>query len=183
MRKIKMVVGNVQLGKALTWAYPNGRTHGLYKIPTYRLTVSGTDDSGVSQKKDFEVFRFGVQCKSSSSSPRVVGLADQQTHIIKQWIPTYSVHSSPSLESGAWQVYDNFLIHDGPDDPMKEVYASIGCIEICNGPKGFDIFNDYIISLSGATSSGRDSKLIEIGRSRVLSITYMKATRPPLVKI
>lgn len=183
MRKIKILVGNTPMGAALTWAYPNGRTYGLYRISTYKLTVSGIDDRGISQKKHFEVFRFGVHCKSPSSKPSVVGLADQQTHIIKQWIPTYSVHSSASIESGAWQVYGNFLIHDGPDDPKKEVYASIGCIEICNGPKGFDMFNDFIISLSGATSKDRSSKLLEIGRSRALSITYLKATRPPLVKV
>jgi hypothetical protein len=75
-------------------------------------------------------------------------------------------------------VYDNFLIQDGPDDPKKEVYASVGCIEICNGPRGFDKFNDFIISLSGSTRGKRSEKLTDIGNSKKMIITYQKAIRP-----
>lgn len=84
------------------------------------------------------------------------------------------------MEKGAWQVYDNFLIHDGPDDPKREVYASVGCLEVCNGPRGFDDFNDYIISLSGSSAPNRAAKLNDIGSSKSIIITYTKATRPPL---
>jgi len=179
MRKIKMIVGNKKIGKALTWAYPNGQSQGVYSIPTYALTVSGILDSGTKIKKDFEIIRFGIQGKTSKSA-RVVGLADAQKHKIKAWLPNYTVHSAPSIEQGAWQVYGNFLIHDGPDNPKREVYASIGCLEICNGPKGFDKFNDFVISLSGSTQLTRKSKLKEIGKSRTITIEYKKATRPPL---
>lgn len=178
-RRIKLEVGNHPIGRAITFGYPAGRST-LFEIPTYKLTVNGTDDFRKPSKKDFEVFRFGVQQKSTTSSPTVVGLADFQTHIIKAWLPNYSVHSARSVERGAWQVYGNFLIHDGPDDPLSEVYASIGCIEICGGPKGFDIFNDYIISLSGSKKSTRAEKLAEIGSSGSMIITYLKANRPPL---
>ena len=108
----------------------------------------------------------------------MVGLADAQTHVIKAWLPHYSVHSARSLEIGAWQVYGNFLIHDGPDDPHNEVYASIGCIEICGMPRGFDAFNDFLISLSGPKSTQRADQLAEIGNARNLSIGYLKAKRP-----
>jgi hypothetical protein len=180
MRQVRLEVGNKKIGTALTWAYPEGKAHGLFWIPTYNLEVSGTDASGGKVSRSFEVFRFGVHCPTKSSSPTVVGLAKYQVHVIKAWLPHYSVHSAPSVEQGAWQVYGNFLIHDGPDDPKKEVYASIGCIEICNGPAGFDAFNDYLISLSGPTSSSRKAQLAEIGRARNLTITYLAATRPAL---
>ncbi|WP_444995355.1 hypothetical protein [Aliikangiella sp. IMCC44359] len=180
MRAIKLDVGNKTIGKALTWAYPDGASFGTFLIPTYELTVSGTDNNN-KQKESFEVFRFGLQCKKGGT-PRVVGLADQQTHIIKAWLPYYTVHSTRSREKGAWQVYDNFLIHDGPDDPKKEVYASIGCIEVCNGPQGFDQFNDFIISLSGSNKTTRASQLVEIGSSKKISITYQRATRPTYSK-
>jgi hypothetical protein len=127
------------------------------------------------------VFRFGVQAKTSDTAT-VVGLAEQQSHVIKAWLPDYRVHSARSLEKGAWQVYGNFLIHDGPDNPLTEIYASIGCIEICNGPEGFNQFNDYLISLSGAAGGGRDEKLSQIGKSGKMTITYLKATRPPLAQ-
>ena len=110
-------------------------------------------------------------------------MADQQTHTIKAWLPHYTVHSAHSREKGAWQVYNNFLIHDGPDDPKKEIYASIGCIEICNGPQGFDRFNDLIISLSGSKKQNRASQLQEIGAAKIITITYQKAIRPNYSKL
>lgn len=183
MRKIQIVVGNVKIGQTLTWAYPAGDPSStLYIMPTYQVTVSGTDGKGIKKSRQFEAMRFGVQKKSASSPDRVVGLANTQTHIIKAWIPSYTVHSAASSENGAWQVYDDFLIHDGPDDLMstRNIYASIGCIEICGGPNGFVTFNDFIIELSGATASTRALKLIQIGKARNISITYLAAARPIL---
>jgi hypothetical protein len=180
MRTVKMTVGGEEVDRAKTWAYPAGQTLGLFWIPTYSLTVAGTDSGGKTVERDFEVLRFGIHCPTPKAKPAVVGLAKQQTHVIKAWLPHYSVHSALSLEQGAWQVYGGFLIHDGPDDKVNEVYASIGCIEICGAPKGFDVFNDFVIALSGPKSSDRKVQLAEIGKARNMSITYLKTTRPPL---
>jgi hypothetical protein len=181
MRAIKLSVGSKPIGTSLTWAYPHGQKFGNFVIATYQLTVSGADNNGKMLSRAFEVLRFGIECKKGGS-PTVVGLANQQTHIIKAWIPTYSVHSANSLEMGAWHVYDNFLIHDGPDDTKQEVYASVGCIEICNGPQGFDQFNDFIISLSGTKKPTKSAQLAEIGQSKKMIITYQQASRPAYTK-
>ena len=178
IQAIKLLVGSKVIGEALTWAYPAGKAHGIFWIPTYQLTVTGNNSTAT-----FEVIRFGIQCKTSKSSPVIVGLSQNQNHVIKAWLPNYSVHSAHSKEMGAWQVYDNFLIHDGPDDPKSEVYASIGGIEICNGPEGFDLFNDTLINMAKPKSSGRNDKLIEIANSKQLSIEYLAASRPPLKKV
>jgi hypothetical protein len=181
MRQVKMYVGNKPIGKAQTWAYPDGDHLGNFTIPTYRLTVSGKDNANRKVERHFEVIRFGIQFKAAIGRLQVVGLAERQTHVIKAWLPFYRVHSANSTETGAWKVYDNFLIHDGPDDPKDPAsYASIGCIEICNGPRGFDKFNDLLIALSGPLTRTRAEQLLEIGRSRNMSITYLKAARPPL---
>jgi hypothetical protein len=180
MRRVKMIVWNTPVGEALTWAYPDGDPSKHYIIPTYELDVSGTDGAGRPVHRTFEVLRFGLQFKRGFDAPHVVGLADQQTHDIKAWIPTYSVHSARSLEKGAWQIYGNFLIHDGPDNQKTEVYATIGCIEVCGAPRGFDMFNDLLIQLSGPKARGRASQLQEIGRARNMHITYMKASRPAI---
>ena len=156
--------------------------HGTFWIPTYDLEVSGTDSAGKAVSTTYEVLRFGLHCPTKKSSPATVGLASEQVHVIKAWLPHYSVHSARSLEVGAWQVYDNFLIHDGPDDPLTEVYASIGCLEICGAPRGFDGFNDLLISLSGPKATARSAQLAEIGKSRNITIKYEKSTRPPVVK-
>jgi hypothetical protein len=180
VRKINLSVGNKPIGTAITYPYPEDDGV-VYDIPTYELTVSGTDDAGAAQTRSFEVFRFGVHRPTAKSSAHVVGLASEQTHTIKAWLPKYTVHSADSKEIGAWQVYDGFLIHDGPDDPKTELYASIGCVEICNGPEGFVKFNDFIISLSGSTKKSRGDKLAEIGSSGKMVIHYAKAARPALV--
>jgi len=180
MNNVNILVGSAPMGKAKTWAYPDGNPSDVYRIPTYKVTVSSGSGTG-SKTRDFEAIRFGIQ-KKGAAKARVVGLADSQTHTIKLWLPDYTVHSAPSNEDGAWQVYDNFLVHDGPDKPFSQIYASIGCVEICNGPEGFVEFNDYIISLAEPSARTRDLQLLEIGNSGQLSITYERATRPPLVR-
>ncbi len=61
MRNVNLVVGDKPIGSALTWAYPHGKDHGIFQIPTYELTVTGKDENGIDCKRMFEVIRFGVQ--------------------------------------------------------------------------------------------------------------------------
>jgi hypothetical protein len=180
LRPIRLTVGSKPLGKAITWSYPSDDEK-TYLIPTYSLTIDGSDAAGCPVRHTVEVIRFGIHRKSSRSQAFVCGLADQQVYPILNWLPNYRVHSFPSKEDGAWHVIRNYLIHDGPDAPMSEKYATAGCIEVCGGPHGFRKFNDLVIDLSGSTKSTRDAQLMEIGRSRTMTITYMKAVRPPLV--
>jgi hypothetical protein len=179
MRRVKMSVGAAPLREQRTWAYPNGEKLGQFLIPVYDCFVEGTDDDGTAVRERFDVLRFGVHCPDGKSAG-VVGLANQQTHTIKAWLPHYRVHSARSPENGAWQVYKNFLIHDGPDD-ASELFATIGCVEVM-GPQGFVKFNDLLISLSGCSSETRDQQLDEIGRAGSMSIMYARAPRPALKK-
>lgn len=181
LRKIKLTVGSVPINRARTWSYPNSDEK-IYEIPTYELKVVGTNSSGVQEVKTYEVFRFGVQRKSASSPPSVVGWIDPQSHTIYAWLPHYKVHSDESTEMGAWQIKGDWLIHDGPNDPRNppELYASIGCIEICGGPNGFDRFNDDLIAWSGSTKPTRGEQLLEIGKAGILEIEYLAAKYPPL---
>jgi hypothetical protein len=179
MRKVKLVVGSRPIREYPTWAYPDGESLGLYSMPTYKMTASGTDGAGKSVDLTFEVFRFGVQSKDGRTA-HVVGLAAPQTHVIKAWIPSYIVHSAHSTENGAWQVYDNFLIHDGPDT-TDEVFATIGCVELI-GINAFNVFNDAVIQLSGPAATSRGDQLKEIGKAKNISITYEGASRPALKK-
>jgi len=180
MRNVKIFVGGTSVGQQNTWAYPNGQSLGQYIVPIYNCSVQGVDGTGKSILEWFKVLRFGVQSEDGKTAS-VVGLADYQTHVIKAWLPNYRVHSARSQENGAWQVYNNFLIHDGPDNPT-ELFATIGCIEIM-GYQGFVKFNDLIISLSGPKATNRLQQLSEIGRAGRISITYEKASRPPLRKV
>jgi hypothetical protein len=138
-------------------------------------------DTGTAAKRDFEAIRFGIQQKTTKDRATVVGLAHKQTHVVRTWLPNYSVHSARSEERGAWQVIGDFLIHDGPDNPLDadDPYASIGCVELC-GARGFIAFNEYLVSLSGATAPGIPEKLAEIGDRGVLTVHYAAAVRPAL---
>jgi hypothetical protein len=74
------------------------------------------------------------------------------------------------------------LIHDGPDDPKTQLYATAGCIEICGGPYRFVAFNRFLVELSGTTKSTLALQLKEIGVSACMTITYLPAT-PPAVAL
>jgi hypothetical protein len=141
--------------------------------------MNGSDANGIGVFQEFPVFRFGIYCPDGKRVS-VVGLANHQTHTIKRWISTYIVHSATSKENGAWQVYGDFLIHDGPDN-ASEIFATIGCVEII-GPQGFTKFNDLLISMMDPPGANRDAQLTAIGSSGLLRITYEKAERPPLKK-
>lgn len=181
LRRIELTVGSAPIGAAQTWSYPSDDLK-RYSIPTYSMQVKGVNGRGIPVMQTFEVIRFGVHRKSPTDKTTVVGLADSQKYVIQAWLPSYTVHSARSEERGAWLVFANYLIHDGPDDPQNQVYATAGCIEICRGPRGFDAFNDLVIALSGSTKPTRGEQLDQIGRSGVMSLHYVKAARPPLVE-
>lgn len=178
IRKIDITVGHLPGEEAVMKSYPfyDLRT---YLMPLYTLTVAGTDEKGAIEQREFEVLRFGIKRDTAKSAPMVVGLANTQIHTIKAWLPSYNVHSATSLELGAWRVYDNFLIHDGPDYPQSEKFGSIGCVEIC-GTGGFITFCDFIDSISGADGPDQTARLTAIAMSGRMSIKYQGAMRPPL---
>lgn len=155
-------------------------------MPLYTMTVMGKDDSGKAQSRIFRIFRFGLYKPKPDSTVTVVGLADYQTHIIRKFKPDYILHSVEGPEynpsNGAWVVWKTFYIHDGADDPQTQAFGTIGCVEVCD-PDGFIKLNDFIISLSGSTKSDRIEKLVEIGASGKISITYLKTSRPPLIPV
>ena len=141
-----------------TWAYPDGDRTEYRKTPLYDIIVS----SDIGSEK-FEGIRFGPRNKNGKTS--VPGLADSQTHKIA-WHPSYDPSSNGSAEKGAWIIYGNFLIHDGPDNP-RQPFGTAGCVEVA-GPSAFSRFNNAILRLSG------ESDLHDVDGVAV----YKKATRP-----
>ena len=177
IREIKLTVGSVAGAEALMKSYKvdDGKD---YLMPTYKLTASGKDDARNDASKEFTVIRYGIKCETAGGRVYVVGLSDDQTYTINPWIPDYDPDTH---ELGAWKVKGNYLVHDGPDNIVTDRFGAVGCIELC-GSGQFDVFNDYLISLSGLATSAkpRAEKLLEIGASSKLSIHYLKATPPPL---
>lgn len=96
-----------------------------YMVPTYKMKVLGSS-------ADFKVIRFGIKRTNINPPPKTrpcnVGLFNKNTYI-GTWIPTYRVHSGPGSIPGAWQLYKNFLIHEGSSDP-SDAWGTYGCIEV-----------------------------------------------------
>jgi hypothetical protein len=178
IRDITLTVGSQQLGHGVLRSYPvdDGRT---YLMPLYTLTVDGLDGGGQPMSKSFRVFRFGIYKPRTGAAATVVGLANEQSYVIKKYKADYPVHSHDSSENGAWVVHKTFYIHDGADSPETEKFGTIGCVEICD-QKGFTLFNNFLASLSGSTRKELAEQLQEIAASGKMVVKYQKAARPPL---
>jgi hypothetical protein len=179
IRDIKLTVGNSIKGYGILKSYPVNDGE-KYKMPLYVLTIEGSDNAGKAQSKDFNIFRFGIYKPSKNAAVTTVGLADKQTHKIKKYKHDYELHSAGDASNGAWVVWKTFYIHDGADDPQTSAYGTIGCLEVCD-VDGFIHFNDFIISIAGSSKSDKTDQLIEIGASGKMVITYLKASRPPVI--
>lgn len=151
-------------------AYPDGAKNILYQVPLYKVVVEGVDASGRAAAKTFNAYRFGIQLDASRgvNSPRVVGLADKQSHHLKwNYITT--------MKEMAWRVYSGFFIHRGPASPATSDWGSIGCVEI-SGSGEWERFNNSVKAFAGSNS------LAKIGTSNLLKAVYDAAPRPPLRK-
>lgn len=136
MRNVVITVTSQTIGNAHILSYPHRPIpYTVYRVPLYRVTVSGKNDKNSTVTEDFEAIRFGVQ-RTLSRSARVVGLADEQTHTL-DW------SNITTMRGSAWRVYDGFFIHRGPDNPLGAEMGSIGCVEIC-GADEWNRFNDTI---------------------------------------
>ncbi len=165
IRAVSVTVGGASIGTATVRSYPTDDGH-TYEVPLYNMTVSGTNDAGTAVSQSWSVIRFGVQYDEARGvGPRVVGLADEQTHTLN-WV---------DYMGGSWQVYGNFLIHDGPDNPDGTRWGAIGCVEVC-GANGWENFNTLIKDLSNSDS---ESAISSAGQ---LTVSYAAATRPALTR-
>ncbi len=68
LRPINITVGGNPTDWAYTYAY-RGAGDDLYVVPTYTLTLSGTDSLGFLHEYHFDAIRFGVSCNYNVSGP------------------------------------------------------------------------------------------------------------------
>jgi hypothetical protein len=179
IRPVNLTVSGTAISNeyAKTFSYHRdgkSQDRNLYRIPLYRMTISGRDDAGNAVQHTVRVIRFGVGWSTQTNVSYVYGLAKLQSSYIRRWLPDYSVHS-------ARHVFKDYLIHDGADNPVREVYATAGCIDVCDDPYGFDRVNSLIIRLSGVEKAlPRARQLRDIAHAGRKTITYERALRPAL---
>ncbi len=170
MRNVTVLVTSFKIGSARITSYPYrpNKPRILYSVPLYQVTIKGKNENNNLVTEDFEAIRFGVY-RSKNEGPKVVGLADYQTH-------TLSWDYITTMNDDAWRVYSGFFIHQGPSDPLSGRYGSIGCVEIC-GLGEWERFNDTIKKFSGLKS------LTEVSKNKLVTVEYQTAERPLLTRV
>ncbi|WP_179378042.1 hypothetical protein [Jannaschia marina] len=169
IRPVRAHVKAKEVSWGLVHPYPedDGNT---YKVPMYEMEVSGTGAGGNAISQSFEVIRFGVKRASANDAPSVVGLKDKQSHTLKR----------VGYMGGSWQLYGNFLIHDGANDPQSSTWGQIGCIEVTGKTGGTDnwaVFEALLLRISGARNAA------DLGASKQFTIDLDAVVqRPPLLK-
>lgn len=128
-----------------------------YMVPTYIMKISGTSS-------EFKVIRFGIKRTNLKPPPKTrvcdVGLFNKNSYIAT-WIPTYRVHSGPGSVPGAWQIYKNFLIHEGSPDP-SDAWGTYGCVEIVGKGEWKRFLNTVILHGGASNNILSDRKLVKV---------------------
>ena len=162
--------------------YPNNPFTGgripLYDVPTYLMEVYPATDRFEpkgSACKSFEVIRFGVNNNNDRRVPRVIGLKDAQSYTLG-W---------QSYMGGSWHLYGDFLIHDGPDDPLEtdRGWGANGCIEVCIAGD-WERFNKAVIDYAYDDPEVKRPPLpqAEIARQKVFQIKLRAVDGYPPLK-
>ncbi len=165
-KNVDIVVTNKVIRDGLVRAYPH--TDGKqYIVPTYVMNVIGVDRKGKSKSTSFEVIRYGVERNETKNiKPHVVGLSESQSYKLN-WV---------DYMGGSWQVKGDWLIHRGAEDPTRQAWGALGCIEVC-GVNGWNEFNNLLKELS------RVDDFEEISTQKLLKIEYLPVFNKPELKI
>jgi hypothetical protein len=140
-------------------------THYLaYWVPLYVVRVQGGSE--------YAALRFGLVNHGEKTPKKErqcdAGLTSERS-VQSRWIGTYSPHSfTLPGRKGAWQIMQDFLIHQGTDG--NSIGGALGCVEIC-GPQRWDMFLAEIERLAEVPCE-------EIGKQQLLTINIEAAVAP-----
>jgi murein DD-endopeptidase MepM/ murein hydrolase activator NlpD len=131
-------------------SYPDHSMH--YLVDTYWVYINGTTTSGQPVTYKFKAVRYGVAYKYNQyKEPTVVGLFQEQTHVIPTWKPKYLDDNDKGVPIGAFVISGTWYFHSGSEDTNSYTVGSIGCVEIA-GKGEWTRFCKAIKELSGQSS-------------------------------
>ncbi len=161
----------------------------LYDVPIYELLVKGRNNNGEYIESSFECLRFMPYLPEPVGDPELVKMEIPLDSMVTVngslgiypsiYDETYRVHSNSSAENGGIVLYNNYLIHDGPDDD-EDIFGGAGCVEIC-GKNGYSSLIETLMGLTGSTSSDRKTNLESIMNHQKLLVLIEDAETPELV--
>lgn len=189
-RQVVIVVTNTIVGYYEARSYPDDQKdasgyYNLYKVPIYRILVTGKDDTGKAVSGEYRAPRFMPYFNNPKRpSPHYktlgwvnCGLSSTRRVVISQYRKDYQVQNRFSPGIGAIVVHDTFYIHAGPATPSDVGFGSAGCIEIIGN---FDVFKDAIVRMSGIAGVSRDNAITQLVKERKLIVEIQQARVPDI---
>ncbi|MGB8297402.1 MAG: hypothetical protein WCG85_18400 [Polyangia bacterium] len=189
-RQVVIVVTNTIVGQYEARSYPDEQKdasgyYNLYKVPIYRILVTGKDDTGNSVSGEYRAPRF-MPYYNNPKRPSLhyktlgwinCGLSSTQRVVISRYRRDYQVQNRYSPGIGAIVVHDTFYIHAGPATPSDVGFGSAGCIEIIGN---FDVFKDSIVRMSGIVGVSRDDAITQLVKEGKLIVEIEQARVPDI---
>lgn len=149
-----------------------------YKVPLYRVKLTSTARPG--EEKWTCALRFLPVKNNINDIPFMSGLMDAQSYFEPTYDPIYTPHNTQGLDIGGFSLYDNFLVHAGPDSVTDYGVGGKGCVEVVS----FDQFKLDIVHMCGKHPSDLPDKTMAYlcGKKR-LHIVIEAANKPPVIEI
>jgi hypothetical protein len=189
-RQVIIDVTSTVVGQYEARSYPDQQEdasgyYNLYKVPLYRILVSGKDDTGKNLSGEYRAPRFMPYYNNPKRpSPHYktlgwvnCGLSSKRRVIVSQYRKDYQVQNRYSPGVGAIVLHQSFYIHAGPATPSDYGFGSAGCIEIIGN---FDTFKDAIVRLSGVVALTRDAAITQLVKERKLVVEIQEARVPDI---
>ena len=189
-KRVEIVVTNTIVGNYEARSYPSDQIdkdgyYPLYRVPVFKIIVTGIDTSGSKKAYEFMAPRFmpyfndPLKPKPHYRTKGWVnsGLSAQRTIVVTRYNQSYEVQNRYSPGKGAIVIQDTFYIHAGPASLLEYGFGSAGCIEIIGN---YDNFKNAIAELSGVSKTTSDNSIDRLVKARKLIVSIQAAAAPDI---
>jgi hypothetical protein len=191
-RQVEIVATNTVVDSYEARSYPDSQVdnkgfYNLYKVPVYKILVTGSDGNNKKTSYEFMAPRFMPYFNDPKQpDPHYgakgwlnAGLSKPRTVAIMQYKQDYAVQNRFSPGRGAIVVHGAFYIHAGPASLLDVGFGSAGCIEIIGD---YNVFKQSIAKLSGSALADSDAAIQELVNAGKLIVIIELAKVPDIRK-
>ena len=191
-RKVTITITSKIVGWYEARSYPQDSQNNndeieLYKVPSYEMIVSGTDESGKSLTFTHQAPRFMPYWNNPSNPDKHYktkgwvnsGLSSAQTIVVSRYLKDYELHNRYSPAHGAIVLKNTFYIHAGPVDENDYGFGSAGCVENIGD---FGALKSHIALLSGFKGGNADDAIQTLVKEKHLTAVIQAAAVPDIRK-
>jgi len=189
-RNVEIVITNSIVDNYEARSFPDEQDdsmgyYPLYKVPVYKVRITGTNASHKTVSSEFQATRFMPYFNDPGNpDPRYKtlgwvnsGLSSARKISVSRYLPHYELHNRLSPARGAIVLKDYFYIHAGPPSLSEVGWGSAGCVEVIGN---FDNFKKAIVKLSGLKEATDDIALQKLVKAGKLTVTIQGAKVPDI---